>query len=1041
MLRSEKMTNYQGIRSDLITELETFLIGPRKEDEILGKQLRPMQVYLSGKLVPFGATSDVVNERDNAIDTHVEISEEEVDEQLKTKKIFRPSSMGFSFKLKELLPIEIEAYWAVYEGEEHKREQQGEKWIIDLSKNHSAVLENKADSKLGKVRYSISYRNELYHVSIFLYNQLKRNEYPLQDEVMFQSELKVHIPKSAVGVFTSKADKYHLQEELLYRDKQEIALGHGVGVDWDTVGNITTIYSTWMPRYELPSVEHSKIANQSFLMKELSELPANKLHEKLSILPQMYKTWLTEQEKVVSELPLYLKNEAQDNIKKVQSIIKRLEEGIRLVSTNENSLEYKAFQFANQAMSLQRAFSEVARTYRAEQKRVKPEFTSEWRMFQLIFVLMNIAGASNAEHEDREVVDLIWFPTGGGKTEAYLGVAAYTMAYRRLLAPTQIDKYAGITVFMRYTLRLLTTQQFQRAAALICAAELIRKKYKNLYGKEPFSIGLWIGADSSPNSFKDALEKMEELKKGQDVKSGNPIQLMNCPWCGTELTHEHYEISEKHQKIRCGHKECEFSKGIPVYTIDEAIYQKLPTLLIGTVDKIAQLPWKQNMHELFGNKNVYSSEFGFKYSESKPKGYSRISRLKPPELIIQDELHLISGPLGSLTGLYEVSIDLLTRYNGRPAKVIASTATISGAEDQIKALYGRKYTQFPLAVQKANDNFVSKEIPTTEKAGRYYVGICAPGVSNKIQAIHMYSAYATITRTQSKYKVDPYYTMLGYFNTVKELAGMVTTFKDEINSRLNMLDPTGMFEHDLVIQELTSRKKAQEIPQLLTQMEKTMDEDGVLDGVLATNMISVGVDVDRLGTMIVQGQPKTTSEYIQATSRVGRKYPGVVFVLLNSARSRDISHFERFKVYHQALYRHVETMSVTPFAKGALNKGLTGAFIGYIRQAVLELNAEQSPNKALALQTEMEEKMHEFIGRVKLANIESIDNEVEELLEWWYAVATKYSDKKLAYKSSQYVKYHLLKNFNEKGKIDEARPAMMSLRNVEGAIEIEVQKS
>lgn len=1035
------MVDYQGIRNDLINELETFLIGPRKDDEILGKQLRPMQVYLSGKLVPFGATSDVVNERDNAIDTHVEISEEEVDEQLKTKKIFRPSSMGFSFKLKELVPIEIEASWAVYEGEEHKREQQGEKWIIDLSKSRSAVLENETNLKLGKVRYSISYRNDLYHVSIFLYNQLKRNEYPLQNEVMFQCALKVNIPESVVGVFTSKADRYHLQEELLYRDKQEIAIGHGVGVDWETVGNITTIYSTWMPRYELPSVEHSKIENQNFSMGELSELSPKALYEKLIILPQMYKQWLQQQMLIVSELPQYLQEEAQKNIQQVEQIIKRLEEGIELVTKSEQSLEYIAFQFANKTMVLQRAYSEVARQYRAEKKRVKPELNGEWRLFQLIFLLMNIAGASDENHEDRNVVDLIWFPTGGGKTEAYLGVAAYTMAYRRLLAPNQIDKYAGITVFMRYTLRLLTTQQFQRAAALICAAELLRRHNPNLFGTESFSIGLWIGADSSPNSFKDAMEKMEELQKGQEVKAGNPIQLMNCPWCGTELTHEQYEISEKHQKIFCSNKECAFHKEIPVYTIDDAIYQKLPTLLIGTVDKIAQLPWKQNMHELFGNKNVYSREFGFKFSESTPKGYSRINRLKPPELIIQDELHLISGPLGSLTGLYEVSIDLLTRHNGRPAKVIASTATISGAEDQIKALYGRKYIQFPLAVQKANDNFVSKEIPTTKKSGRYYVGICAPGVSNKIQAIHMYSAYATITRTQSKYKVDPYYTMLGYFNTVKELAGMVTTFKDEINSRLNMLDPTGMFEHDLIIEELTSRKKAQEIPQLLTQMEKTMDEDGVLDGVLATNMISVGVDVDRLGTMIVQGQPKTTSEYIQATSRVGRKYPGVVFVLLNSTRSRDISHFERFKVYHQALYRHVETMSVTPFAKGALHKGLTGAFIGYIRQALLELNAEQSPSQVLALQVKMEEKMHEFIERVKLANTESIDSEVTELLEWWYETATKYSDKKLAYKSSQYVKYHLLKNFNEKGKIDEARPAMMSLRNVEGAIEIEVLKS
>lgn len=1036
------MNDYQVLRNDLIDELETFLVGPRKDDEILGAKIRPMALYLTGKLVPIGATSDVVNEKEQAIDTHVEINEEEIDEQLKTRKIFRPSSMGISFKLKELKPIEIEASWATYEGEEHKREFHQEKWIVDLSTASSDVLTNNNSSKIGRVRYSVSYRNNLHHVSIFLFNQLKRNEYPLQDEVMFQCQLKVNAPTKQLGVFTSKADTYHLQDELLYRDKKEVAIGHGVGVDWAKNEDKTTIYSTWMPRYELPNVEHNKIEKHSFSMKELSELSASKLYEKLSIIPRAYKSWLEEQLEIVDTIPDYLKPEAMKNVKQVESIIKRLEEGIQLVTKSEQSLEYLAFQFANKAMVLQRAYSKVAQKYRSEKVRVKPVLEGEWRLFQLIFLLMNIAGTSNEQHEDRKIVDLIWFPTGGGKTEAYLGVAAYTMAYRRMVAPSQVDKYAGVTVFMRYTLRLLTTQQFQRAAALICAAEMLRKHNPKQLGLEPFSIGLWIGADSSPNQFEDAIEKLEQIRNGKEVKLGNPMQLLHCPWCGTELTHEQYEISTKHQKIYCANEDCSFKHGIPVYTIDEAIYQKLPTLLIGTVDKVAQLPWKKEMHELFGDKNLYSVEYGFKYSNKKSNGYSSINRLKPPELIIQDELHLISGPLGSLTGLYEVAIDLLTRHNGIPAKVIASTATISGADEQIRALYGRSMMQFPLAVQKANDNFVSKEIPTNQKSGRYYVGVCAPGVSNKIQAIHMYSAYATITRSQSKFKVDPYFTMLGYFNTVKELAGMMTTFKDEIMSRLNMLDPNETFNHDLVIEELTSRKKAQEIPQLLNQMEKTMNEEGVLDGVLATNMISVGVDVDRLGTMIVQGQPKTTSEYIQATSRVGRQYPGLVFVLLNSARSRDISHFERFKVYHQSLYRHVETMSVTPFAKGALHKGLTGAFIGYIRQTLMDVNAEQSTTNILKLGEELENNILAFLERVQDANEDTIEDEVRELIHWWTETAEVYVNEKLSYSlKSKYAKYHLLKGFNEKGKIEEARPAMMSLRNVEGAIEIEVLKS
>lgn len=1036
------MEQYSILRKELIDELETYLVGPRTVDEILGKDIRPMQLYLTGKLVPFGSTSDVVNERDLAIETHVEVSEEEIDEQLTMRKMFRPSTMGLSFKLKELTTIEIEASWAIYEEKEHKRISQFEKWKVNLLPNNTNTLENLNDSKYGKVRFTVTHRNDLYHVNIFLMNSLKReNQYPEQDEVMFQSSLKVNIPKSKIAKFTSKADKYHVQNELLYRDKEELAIGHGVGVDWETIQNSTIIYSTWMPRYELPTVEHFKDNNQLLKMKDLSEQPVDKLNKSLSALPTAYKLWRDKEIEIVKDLPDYLKAEAEKNIQKVNTIIKRLEEGISLVTESNDSLCYLAFQFANRAMLLQRAQSEVAQKYRTTGERIKSTLDGEWRLFQLIFLLMNIAGASDEEHADREIVDLIWFPTGGGKTEAYLGVAAYVMAYRRLLAPNQIEKYAGITVFMRYTLRLLTTQQFQRAAALICAAEILRKPNTKLFGEESFSIGLWIGKDSSPNRFDEATEKLEQLLEGKEVKSGNPIQLMNCPWCGSELGPEQYKIDKNSQNIFCSNQECTFRHGIPVYTIDEAIYKKLPTLLIGTVDKIAQLPWKQDMHELFGNKNAYHRDFGFEYKDSIPRGYSRINRLKPPELIIQDELHLISGPLGSLTGLYEVAIDLLTRNNGKPAKVIASTATISGADQQIRALYGRSMQQFPLSIQKANDNFVSKEVSTAKKSGRYYVGICAPGVSNKIQAIQTYSAYATITRSKTKFKVDPYHTMLGYFNTVKELAGMVTTFKDEINSRLNMLDPTNKFDHDLIVEELTSRKKAQEIPQLLTQMEKMLDEEGVLDAVLATNMISVGVDVDRLGTMFVQGQPKTTSEYIQATSRIGRKFPGIVFVLLNSMRSRDLSHFERFKAYHQALYRHVEMMSVTPFAKGALYKGLTGTYIGYIRQTVMEINAEQSPKKILQLQQEIDTATVQFLERIQDAHGETIEIEVKELLNWWLEMAAKYSESKLGYKESKYVKSYLLKNFSEEVKAQDARPAMMSLRNVEATIEIEVLKS
>lgn len=577
MRREECMGYYKVLRKDLIQELENYLVGPHSAYEILGKELRPMQFYLTGKLVPLGSSSDVINERDNAIETHVQVNEEELNEQLTLKKIFRPSTMGISFKLKELTTVEIEASWAIYEGEEHKRMPQSEKWSIDLVAKSSGILENHNESKYGKVRYMITYRNNLYHVNVFLLNSLKRDDqYPQQNEVMFQCQLKVHIKSAYMAKFTSKADQYHLQNELLYRDKEELAIGHGVSVDWEEVDKNIVIYSTWMPKYELPHIEHSKIENQSFKMTDLSNSSPDELKKKLDTITVAYKNWLEHELQIINQLEPYLKIEAEKNVLRIQEIIKRLEEGIALVTESSNSLSYIAFQFANRAMVLQRAQSTVAQTYRSTGERIKSNLDGEWRLFQLIFLLINIAGASDEQHDDRKIVDLIWFPTGGGKTEAYLGVAAYVMAYRRLLAPNRVEKYAGVTVFMRYTLRLLTTQQFQRAASLICAAELLRKNRSDLFGEEPFSIGLWIGKDSSPNTFEDAIDKLEQLREGKEVKSGNPIQLMNCPWCGSELGPEQYEVTDKAQKICCSNQACSFKHGIPVYTIDEAIYKKTP---------------------------------------------------------------------------------------------------------------------------------------------------------------------------------------------------------------------------------------------------------------------------------------------------------------------------------------------------------------------------------------------------------------------------------------------------------------------------------
>lgn len=1046
-LLSKEPVNYEGYketRSEIVNKLEKFLVGPFDENEVLGKRKRPMALYLTGKLVPFGSSANVINEADLDIQTNQLTEDEKVDEYLSNRDMFRPSSMGFSFKMKKLGKVTINAGWAMYLGESHERSQKQETWKVDLKSDVTQILENKnADSDPARVKYSVIKRDGIYHVSIFLYNSYQRDDqYPKQDEIMFQTKLSISFEEDNMAIFTSKADRFNVADELLYRDFKELAIGHGVGVDWNIENGKVNIESTWLPFYELPAVEHTTFEGYSFSMKDLSRMSATELNDYLSIIPKQYNRWLDFQSDEIRDLEVHLKKEAEENIKKIRKIIQRIENGIKFISKSDDCIGKQAFQFANKCMMLQRAHTKVALEYRSSNKRTRPIHDGKWRLFQIMFLLMSIDGVSDKNHEDREMVDLIWFPTGGGKTEAYLGVAAYLMAFRRLTSDIfNVEEYAGVTVFMRYTLRLLTTQQFQRATALVCAAEYIRGEQPHKYGTVPFSIGLWIGNDSSPNLLKDASEKMDEIRQGKEVLKGNPMQLTHCPWCGTELSPDDYHITEITQKISCHYPHCEFygDLGLPVYTVDEEIYKKVPTIIIGTVDKVAQLPWKNNMYELFGQKNFYHPEKGFIYEDKESKrGWERIDRLKPPELIIQDELHLISGPLGSLTGLYEVAVDLLCQQNGIGPKIIASTATIRGADEQVKALYGREVTQFPLAVQKSNDNFVSYSLETKEKPGRLYVGICAPGVSGKIQSIQTYAALTTITRDSKSEFIDPYWTMLGYFNTVKELSGMLTTFKDEIPTRLNMLDSKSHFSHELNVEEMTSRKKAKEIPELLNKMERTVNEQGVLDAVLATNMISVGVDVNRLGIMVMHGQPKTTSEYIQATSRVGREYPGLVLTIFNSMRSRDLSHYERFRAYHQTIYRNVEAMSVTPFSIGSRKKGLTGAFIGFLRQSLIEISNEKSANKFYNSER-VEALKNKFVERISKTNAwekVEIEEHLTGFLKWWETMSDKYQEQ-LSYRLSQYSKNHLIKQFTEKAKTKESKPAMMSLRNVEGEIKVE----
>jgi len=861
-----------------------------------------------------------------------------------------------------------------------------------------------------------------WSVTLFLVNGQTEPKQRKDEAWLFQPEIIARSPDGA-PVFIkrplriSQPDKEPetLAMEMSYRRQIEFAVGHGVGVhevkapkEWSRA---VEIRSSVLPVYEVEQVDAPRLDGVELDMQVLSGLSGEQFETALGPLTEAYADWIDLEEARLAfpapDLQAYTQS-ARSAIDACRTALKRIRDGLNLLKTDENAAE--AFRFANRAMDSQRVRGLYTRAVRQRgQTRTthslaQPQLADfdipknrSWRPFQLAFFLLNLPALLDPTHPDRvnathAKADLLWFPTGGGKTEAYLGVAAFTMALRRLQG--EMGGYsgsAGVAVLMRYTLRLLTLQQFQRATALICAMELIRRETPQRWGDEPFRIGLWVGMRSTPNRTEASAEAIRQdhgMYSGLGSK-GTPLQLTNCPWCGRPLSANNVKV-ETYERGRgrtfqyCSDPlgQCEFSlrqspdEGLPIVVVDEEIYRRLPSLLIATVDKFAQMPWKGETQMLFGKVSGKCPRHGYRSpeledSDSHPAIKGLESKfpavktqdclpLRPPDLIIQDELHLISGPLGTLVGLYETAVDRLCSWdlNGtrvRP-KVIASTATIRRAQNQVHNLFLRDVQIFPPSGLDSGDNFFARRRPAGPDApGRLYLGICAPGTRMKTILIRVYVAY--LAAAQKLFKdyggtADPWMTLVGYFNSMRELGGMRRVTDDAVRTRLRQMDARGLVKRFIepdTTEELTSRKSAVDIPRILDRLEKTFPpqkgEQRPYDVVLATNMISVGVDVGRLGLMVVASQPKATSEYIQATSRVGRAFPGIVCTVYNWARPRDLSHYERFEHYHATFYQQVEALSVTPFSPRALDRGLSGVYVSQVRLLSEEFNPNPSAGK------------------------------------------------------------------------------------------------
>jgi hypothetical protein len=1011
----------KAIRSSLVAALRDDLIGPDPDapggdahaTETLSSS--PSTWYLTGFLAP---TTQRVEDKededaDDGMDAALAGAEEGEPDSPPARRPMFPSSVGLTVLVPRVAKsLKVRITYGTYTPREAPIEpssdgDHGAKlwWVREANAPEVTVtLDGETPRITPALPPGISLRVQrkpvpesehslveegAQYVTLFLLNARAAVDRPKQDAgYLFQVCLHVacadsFLPRPNARGTRATDEPDEQIGDLQYRDAFEYAVGHGVSASAKVIGQGGDVFchevaTAWMPEAEVEKVEPSELGSEPIElgMEALAALgDGAAVRAAVGALVPAYRAWI-ELQRAKADAEIHLETRratAKSLLEAAEIACERINVGLGVLEADAAAFE--AFQIANRVMAAA-AWQRSGDGLRAS-KRVP-----KWRPFQLAFVLMNLAAQVQPTHQEREAVDLIFFPTGGGKTEAYLGLAAFVLALRRLKNPGTAS--AGVTILMRYTLRLLTLDQLERAATLICALERERRQDPAKLGPQRFSIGLWVGKGATPNRFGTEKDRDETTARNRvlafrkDSKSPSPVPIDKCPWCATPFGQDTFDLKPSSQapqqlRIVCTSPRCEFRwrkdapEGIPVLAVDEEIYRELPCFLIATVDKFAGLPWTGKTGLLLGRNVTHENALGFYGPGQRPQDARLLpAPLLPPDLIIQDELHLISGPLGTMVGLYETAIDHLTTrlvdgQSVRP-KIVASTATVRRAGPQIRALFGRSRVDvFPPPGPDRRTSFFAETVPTHRIPGRRYVGLAAPGRSQKVLLMRTY--IALLSAAQRAYEADPaaadpYMTLVGYFNSLRELGGSRRIVEDEVRRRLlrvaerhRVHEPaSGLVNRtiDLECVELTSRASTDDVKvakeRLNQEFGRKSKTRAPVDVAVASNMISVGLDIQRLGLMVACGQPKTTSEYIQATSRVGRddKRPGLVVTLLNVHKPRDRSHFEHFTAFHESFYRGVEATSVTPFSPRAIDRGLAGVVVALARLGDPRLTAADS---------------------------------------------------------------------------------------------------
>jgi len=1029
---------------------ETY--GPWKQlsnkEEVI-KAERPTKRYGVGVLFPnkLGFDSELVtpdsnlmelsnvshdNSDTNTVSQPILLEEDPEDSRTNLQSnSFFPSSMGISFLTNienENDILKIHFMGGVYKPKKIHIKDQGryEDWWLrePITKDYEFSGSDVRKSVVGesiikvdefddlKLRLNIrsrKYKNDLLVTITFINDSVfmsgNTDNFNQRDMIsIFQSSFSIEIisnnPKICFleypAMYDSSNDTEKQTLEMLYNEFPTFATGHNCSPTWDLKRSfVKELRVSPIPEFELPALTPN-ILDEADSKIEISMWDMYQGNfDSIKELFKLYSDWIENKKKEKSNMLERFQHLASENINKAQKCLDRMKKGLEFLNSNSQAL--CAFKLANQAMLIQREIQISDNRLFLEQESSDGDlrfegsvpkvdnindFSGKWRPFQIAFILMSLESTANKYSDEREIVDLIWFPTGGGKTEAYLGLSAFSIFMRRLDNPDDL----GTDVLTRYTLRMLTTQQFQRTAALILAMEHIRKSLLDTInlGNKPIKIGLWIGGSVTPNTNKQAISRWKELKSNtRNVK--NPFLLLNCPWCKAELGFKFkgkifgYDQYNDQVIFKCQDKLCPFfNEDIPVSVVDEQIYSNPPDFLIATIDKFAQIPWNENIRHIFGIDNNGNRE------------------TSPPNLIIQDELHLISGPLGSVAGFYETLIeDFLTDVrmeNPYKPKIISSTATIRRSKEQIKNLYARdEIMLFPPSGISAYDSFFAKV--DSEASGKKFIGLIPSSFSQQEFQSRVYAALLQSSHEMTDSEKDPWHTILCFFSSLKELQTTQTLMSSDVIAHQRRMFKRGTITSERNIfppTNLTSKTNNADIPDIMNKLQISTDSGmRALDVCLASNIIEVGVDIDRLSLMTIAGQPKTTSQYIQVSGRIGRKFkerPGLVCILFSPTGSRDRSHFESFQTYHASLYAQVEPTSVTPFSRQTVDRCLAGLIVGYIRQ---KSDKNILPSDFSKYQTLLDELRDKLVYRLELVDDSEKDYIISQFNKLFDSIKTE----------------------------------------------------